>query len=103
MITIFNDSRDNKLVLNAIKLCETKEELDAVFGLYGISDYAKRTNLLNIVMGADETHYVGINNYPDAMQKYQLIAETFVQGSWRDALLIAKANKVIEALKTFEY
>lgn len=103
MITIFNDSRDNKLVLNAIKLCETKEELDAVFGLYGISDYAKRTNLLNIVMGADETHYVSINNYPDAMQKYQLTAETFVQGSWRDALLIAKANKVIEALKTFEY
>lgn len=102
MITIFNDSRDNKLVLNAIKLCETKEELDAVFGLYGISDYAKRTNLLNIVMGADETHYVGINNYPDAMQKYQLSAEVFVQGEWRNALLSAKANKVIEALKTFE-
>ena len=102
MITIFNDSRDDKLVLNAIKLCETKEELDAVFGLYGISDYAKRTNLLNLVMGADETHYVGINNYPDAMQKYQLSAEVFVQGAWRNALLSAKANKVIEALKSFE-
>lgn len=102
MITIFNDSRDNKMVLNAIKLCETKEELDAVFGLYGISDYAKKTNMLNLVMGADETHYVGINNYPDAMQKYQLSAEIFVRGAWRDALLSAKAQKILETVKSLE-
>lgn len=35
MITIFNDSRDDKMIINIIKLCETAEELDSVFGLFG--------------------------------------------------------------------
>lgn len=34
MITIFNDSRDDKMIINVIKLCETSEELDMVFGLF---------------------------------------------------------------------
>lgn len=102
MITIFNDSRDNKMIINVVKLCETVEELDSVFGLFGVSEYAKRVNILNRVMGADETHYVGVNNYPDAKQKYELNAQMFIEGSWKSAKKISKANKILEALESID-
>ena len=99
MITIFNDSRDDKMIIGVVKLCETVEELDSVFGLFGISEYAKRVNILNRAMGADGTHYVGINNYPDAKEKYELNVQMFIEGSWKSARKISLANKIIEALE----
>ena len=53
-------------------------------------------------MGADETHYVGVNNYPDAKQKYELNAQMFIEGSWKSARKISKANKILEALESMD-
>ena len=96
MITIFNDSRDNKMVLNAIKLCETKEELDAVFGFYGISDYAKKTDVYtktqtyskaevdykvaNIEVSGDD---IDLSNYPT---KAELEASYYTKSQIDDKL-----------------
>ena len=102
MIILFDDNRDHKLVIKALKLCENLEELEKVFGLFGISDYTKRTMLLNEVMGVSNTDFVGINNYPDAKNKYSLTVDIFIANAWRDDIVLEKANKIINVMKSFE-
>ena len=85
MITIFNDNRDDKMIISVIKLCETAEELDSVFGLFGVNEYSKKVNILNRIIGTGDIHFIGINNYPDVKQKYELCVQTFIDGSWKTA------------------
>lgn len=102
MITIFNDSRDDKMIINVIKLCETSEELDMVFGLFGVNEYSKKVNILNRIMGTGDIHFVGVDNYPDVKQKYELCVQTFIDGSWKTAKNMSKVNKILEVLSNME-
>ena len=102
MITIFNDSRDDKMIINVIKLCETSEELDMVFGLFGVNEYSKKVNILNRIMDTGDIHFVGVDNYPDVKQKYELCVQIFIDGSWKTAKNMSKVNKILEVLSNME-
>lgn len=95
MILLFKDNRDDILIQEAVKLCENMEELDSTFGFFGVSEYAKRTNILNGIMNVSG---YAINNYPEAKQKYELAAQAFIKGSWKEAKKSAMAAKILEAL-----
>lgn len=69
---------------------------------FGVNEYSKKVNILNRIMGTGDIHFVGVDNYPDVKQKYELCVQTFIDGSWKTAKNMSKVNKILEVLSNME-
>ncbi len=84
--TSINDPKRCELLEKAIKelySCTKSEELDKIFGKYGLKTYASKISILRKVMGIRQTFYCSPENKKNIKNFYLFELEKFINGMWR--------------------
>jgi hypothetical protein len=70
----------NKILVGALRECETREQVEDTFSKFSVSDFAEKTQYLIVSMGNPEVFY---SSEPDAESAYLTNLSAFLTGTWK--------------------
>jgi hypothetical protein len=71
----------NKILIGALRACETQEQVEDTFNRFDMVDVANKTEHLTICMGNPLTFFSGVE--PDVATKYATVLSMFLTGVWK--------------------
>jgi hypothetical protein len=71
----------NKILVGALRECETQEQVEDTFKRFDTADIVDRTEHLTVCMGNPLTFFAG--EEPDTATKYATVLSMFLTGEWK--------------------
>ena len=71
----------DKILIGALRECETQEQVEDIFSRFNVSDFVKKTDCIIKSMGVTEAFFCG---KVDDESAYLTHLSAFLTGTWKD-------------------